>query len=378
MAMILHTILDLIVRGVTCLYRLLPPPPTFHTYQIYNLRGEDPGYRDAELYPVQVHHAPWPDHHAPPFELLLETIFHMHSFLTSPHIPDGAGKVEGNDNKTPILLVHCKAGKGRSGTLLSSYLTAFSHLHGTDRQPMTALQAMSVFTAARMRPGFGEGVSIASQRRYVRYVEKWFTQLQQGHQVPDAFPRVRVPVDSIRVTVVNPAAKGLKVKLAGYSPPRCGDGRAWCMAEPIELEPRGRGLGSADGMEAATVYTISGSRQHHSPRSYLLSSDICIMISRRALNGVVTLSKARAWFNPYLEEKEVDAGTDDEDDTRSRWRWRFEAGFEEMEGVKGTSWRGWKVCERVVVEGSMEIGGSDDEDQEDETIVVVEEGVKMD
>jgi hypothetical protein len=64
-----------------------------------------------------------------------------------------------------VVVVHCKAGKGRSGTLSCSYLIA--------EEGWTAEEALARFTQRRMRPQFGAGVSIPSQLRWVSYVDRW-------------------------------------------------------------------------------------------------------------------------------------------------------------------------------------------------------------
>jgi protein-tyrosine phosphatase len=63
------------------------------------------------------------------------------------------------------------AGKGRSGTIAVSYLVAY------DSWPPE--KALNHFTTQRMR--YGEGVSIPSQRRWVRYVELWSNKLAKKH-----------------------------------------------------------------------------------------------------------------------------------------------------------------------------------------------------
>jgi protein-tyrosine phosphatase len=59
------------------------------------------------------------------------------------------------------------AGKGRSGTIAVSYLVTYEN--------WPSGKALKHFTTQRMR--FGEGVSIPSQRRWVRYVELWARKL---------------------------------------------------------------------------------------------------------------------------------------------------------------------------------------------------------
>ena len=64
-----------------------------------------------------------------------------------------------------VVVVHCKAGKGRSGTMACSYLIS--------EEGWTPENAMQRFTERRMRPGFGVGISIPSQQRWIRYVDRW-------------------------------------------------------------------------------------------------------------------------------------------------------------------------------------------------------------
>lgn len=73
--------------------------------------------------------------------------------------------VKGEKNKKRVIVVHCKAGKGRSGTASCSYLIA--------EEGWKAEDALARFTQRRMRPQFGAGVSIPSQLRYVGYVDRW-------------------------------------------------------------------------------------------------------------------------------------------------------------------------------------------------------------
>lgn len=68
-------------------------------------------------------------------------------------------------NNPRIIVVHCKAGKGRSGTSACSFLIS--------ECGWTPEEALSRFTERRMRPKFGPGVSIPSQLRWVGYVDRW-------------------------------------------------------------------------------------------------------------------------------------------------------------------------------------------------------------
>ena len=83
---------------------------------------------------------------------------------------NGKGQ-ESDENETArknderVVVVHCKAGKGRSGTMACSYLIA--------EEGWSPEDALARFTERRMRPKFGSGVSIPSQLRWVSYVDRW-------------------------------------------------------------------------------------------------------------------------------------------------------------------------------------------------------------
>lgn len=75
-------------------------------------------------------------------------------------LKDPAAKDEGR-----VVVVHCKAGKGRSGTVACSYLIS--------EDGWSVKDALERFTERRMRQGFGAGISIPSQLRWVGYVDRW-------------------------------------------------------------------------------------------------------------------------------------------------------------------------------------------------------------
>jgi len=75
--------------------------------------------------------------------------------------------VSGKDKETNgrVVVVYCKARKGRSGTIACSYLIS--------ECGWEANEALALFTEKRMRSGFGQGVSIRSQLRWIGYVDQW-------------------------------------------------------------------------------------------------------------------------------------------------------------------------------------------------------------
>ncbi|KAK0701916.1 hypothetical protein B0T26DRAFT_659891 [Lasiosphaeria miniovina] len=146
-------------------------------WAIWEFRAEGTGYPDAAVYD-RIRHYPWPDHHPPPFRLVPMIMAGMRNWLAGgeldggkitdgDHGPNADGNKDGAADKTSnrVVVVHCKAGKGRSGSMACSYLIS--------ECGWTPEDALARFTERRMRPNFGAGVSIPSQLRWISYVDRW-------------------------------------------------------------------------------------------------------------------------------------------------------------------------------------------------------------
>ncbi|KAK3391279.1 phosphoinositide 3-phosphate phosphatase [Podospora didyma] len=144
-------------------------------WAIWEFRAEGTGYPDEAVY-NRIRHYPWPDHHPPPFRLVPMIMAGMRNWLAGGELEGGkvtAGeghemkKLSAEEQKkiNRVVVVHCKAGKGRSGSMACSYLIS--------ECGWTPEDALARFTERRMRPNFGAGVSIPSQLRWISYVDRW-------------------------------------------------------------------------------------------------------------------------------------------------------------------------------------------------------------
>ena len=117
--------------------------------KIYNLCLEKERIYNKNLFPkLKVGLFPATDHNPSPIKLILEFCIDICLYLIKH--PNGAAAV------------HCKAGKGRTGVMICSYLV-FSGLCRNSE--------MAFRYYARIRTKNNTGVTIASQRRYIKYFE---------------------------------------------------------------------------------------------------------------------------------------------------------------------------------------------------------------
>jgi phosphatidylinositol-3,4,5-trisphosphate 3-phosphatase and dual-specificity protein phosphatase PTEN len=114
-------------------------------YKVYNLCSERVYPEDSFF---EQAYYPFNDHEAPPINILIPFCKDVHDFLSK--------------DPQNVVAIHCKAGKGRTGTMICAYLL-YSGLFKTAEENLKFY--------GFMRTKNGKGVTIPSQIRYVYYFE---------------------------------------------------------------------------------------------------------------------------------------------------------------------------------------------------------------
>lgn len=134
-------------------------------WHIWNLRAEGIGYSENGIINGHVTHRGVGDHQAVNVEAIEATVQELEEYLSG--------------NPKRVAFIHCKEGKGRLGSVICGYLMYKAAQSGVY---MSVEEAISKFTCRRMRRGFGPGVSIRSQVRFLHYWQRFLQsrQLQEN------------------------------------------------------------------------------------------------------------------------------------------------------------------------------------------------------
>lgn len=273
----------------------------------------------------------------------------MRDWLKGPDAPKGR-----------IVVVHCKAGKGRSGTSACSYLIS--------EEGWSVEDALMRFTTRRMRSGFGAGVSIPSQLRWIGYVDKWTKhgKIYVEKQVEVLEVHVWGLRQGVKVGINGFIDEGKTIKtfhVFGKDERMVIDGQAQAdrvanfpsseeNALPIQ-ETVPKAEGNSRTQSSSSNFDQSGSEIgggavifRPSSRIILPSNDIDIDFERRnkaTYGWTMVTSVAHVWFNTFFE------GRGPENHGNAMTDGVFEIEWDHMDGIKGSPRKGVRALDRLAL-----------------------------
>lgn len=277
--------------------------------------------------------------------------------------------MKSNKQSQRVAVVHCKAGKGRSGTIATGYLIS--------QEGWSKEDALQRFTERRMRVGFGNGVSLPSQLRYVGYIDRWAKEFSKEYvERPVEILEVHIwgLRDGVKVSVQGFVDEGKKIKCfhTFHRSERTivaeGDGSQTDGSSDFgKTKPkptptaatRSPAQSDISSSTSATVSTSASASSQIKRRTSLStrnlsamiflphkpipipSSDVNIDFERRSkatYTGIpMVTSVAHGWFNAYFEGGHGrDSGV-------------FETEWDAMDGIKGSAKKGIRAFERLKV-----------------------------
>lgn len=281
----------------------------------------------------------------------------MRDWLKGPHVKNGR-----------VVVVHCKAGKGRSGTVTCSYLIS--------EEGWTKEDALSRFTERRMRSGFGAGVSIPSQLRWIGYVERWtkHRKLYFEWQIEILEVHAWGLREGVKVEVNGYVDGGKTIKtfhvfenherilVDGVSETEDGFTNLLRLTdEKLQLNQKEPAETSPDQAETSEALPNISPAPTSSPgkepgaeavifrpssRIVLPSNDVNIAFERRnkpTYGWAMVTSVSHVWFNAFFEGR----GPENHGDAAPSGV--FEIKWDAMDGIKGSARKGMRCLDRLAV-----------------------------
>ena len=275
-------------------------------------------------------------------------------------------------------MVHCKAGKGRSGTSACSYLIS--------EEGWTIEDALTRFTSRRMRSGFGSGVSIPSQLRWIDYVDWWTRhgKVYIERQIEILEVHVWGLRDGVKVAVAGYVEEGKVIKTFhtfDRKETMVMDGESQKIinsasvsdhlnekALPLHesnFQPNTGHPSASSSIHSRTVHEPGADAVLFRPERPIIlpTSDINIDFERRnkATYGfTMVTSVAHVWFNAFFESQHSSTSQADYEtpsvtstnppspDTIPN-SGVFEINWEAMDGIKGSARKGTRALDRLAV-----------------------------
>ena len=310
-------------------------------WAIWEFRAEGTGYSDDEVY-GRVNHFPWPDHHPPPFGLIPMIIASMRDWINEKD-ERACGKDKEKGGR--VAVVHCKAGKGRSGTMACSYLIS--------ECGWTPDKALAQFTERRMRSGFGQGVSILSQLRWVGYVDRWtkYEKLYVERQIEIKEIHVWGMRGNVKVSIRGYAQAGKEIKRFHTF---TNEERIITNGLGSTVESRyGIRTGRDEAKAGMTLPDKAGTKPNCSVvilkpamRIILPTNDINIAFEQHIKvfhNWKIATSIAHVWLNAFFEGNGPENKGQADDDGI------FEIDWDRMDGIKCFRQKGAQALDRLAI-----------------------------
>ncbi|AMD19728.1 HCL423Cp [Eremothecium sinecaudum] len=277
----------------------------------------------------------WLDHFPPPFTLLQEIVDEIHDYLSL--------------DSARVAVIHCKMGKGRSGTVTIAYLMKYRQI------PM--IESCHLFMSTRFKPGISRGVTIYSQLRYLRYHETFICyDATQRPQIIEQLKKSAFTITSLEFTNalgtitrdIIGAACIIEIKIQKYTPGNDGLIDLFC----IECDDDEEIVNYIDGKCIVTPNTI------------IDTSDMRISFGLRSrttefINSVTKLtSTAYCWLNLFwetvscsrslsstsfmIDELQAEIGS-------SIGQPSFTIKWEDLDGAKGTMNKGLRLFDSLTL-----------------------------
>lgn len=236
----------------------------------------------------QVEYVPFPDHQPPPINTMIKIVASIDNYLSS--------------DPRNVAVLHCKAGKGRSGTIACAYIMYKS----IEERLLHPQEANDIFTSRRMNLYFGDGVSILSQRRYLSY---WYSFLFERQNTDDILRPLTQPPITIEKITVKAARIPFDIKLETYRLRETGYDGVQGMAELFKHH-----VSRTDGTSSITI---------NIPNLQVSS----------ALDLRLTITEAcYTWFCPHFETNQL-----------------YFLKWDSFDGYKGTQFRGPQIFDMLEV-----------------------------
>jgi len=260
-------------------------------WSLWNFKTEnlDDYSWNHKLLKGKLYHFPWPDHQAPPFQLLLNAVKSIHAFLLK-------------DPKN-VAVLHCKMGKGRSGLIATAYLIVYGAL--------TKSEACHLFTEKRMNLGFGEGISILSQLKYLDYCSIYINRPYE--------PQVSPYINHIRVIGCKIPRSALNLTIFSY------------IGKDYEYY-------SLNSIKYSNITLQNENFCIYRVNEKIQGQDIRILIESNSSSPFT--NSVSTWFNTYWEtlgdNLQADKGV-------------FKCLWDEFDGFKGTQFKGKKLFDSLEI-----------------------------